>query len=325
MSKIITPGRKKAPIVKICVPYYNNVPIEMMEIWEHLHMKGIPGYKVMLTRQVSTIITFARNQLVEEPPQLPWDFVFFIDDDMGFEEQLRRSMVVVEHEGVEYKVPYMVGEFKKILDHNKDICGGWYCQRSDPHAPLVFDLMDENNQEGPWVHCFYTPNEGLQKVDALATGFLCIKRTVFDAFKERWGQRLNIRDNYLDWLKANDLKSLPFPVREYLEKCARADMFEPFWIDRIYDRTQDKWLNVGEDIFFCREARKMGFDIWVDWSVMVGHLTRLYFHPETYREAYMPRAIEHHLEWCRKNNHWTGAALKYLEDHPEKREVKDPA
>jgi hypothetical protein len=49
----------------------------------------------------------------------------------------------------------------------------------------------------------------------------------------------------------------------------------------VFDKLQHPWFKfgifndkpVGEDIYFCTQARKSGVDIWIDTSIEVGHLT----------------------------------------------------
>jgi glycosyltransferase involved in cell wall biosynthesis len=304
-KKIISLSGAKLPRVKIAVPFYDSLPVKMVELIEQIIMGGIPGYRAAVIRKESTIIQFARNELVDEPPSLEYDYLFFIDDDMGYDEERFRSQVDVDVNGKTYKVPYVISLIKRIVDHDLDICAGYYTQRCAPHMPLVYKKLYPGTNDGPWVHVLDPPADGVHEIDAVATGFLCIKRRVIDAFKEEFKKREAILRRFQEWCgtdgKAAAFKRLDIPLEviQYLHIC-KPDLHPPFWVDTLWDPSQNKWVNVGEDIYFCREAQRLGFKIHCDFGVGLGHETRKWITPEQYVHAYKEQTIKSHLEWCEK-------------------------
>jgi len=292
----LTPRRK--PKVKICIPYYESLCPQIVELGEQLITGGIPGYDAALWRKEGTIIQFLRNQAIDDTPELDWDFLFFIDDDIGFPIEDFRKTTIVWHDGKQYEIYYMVALIKQILDHNLNICGGYYTARANPYLPLVYKRLDPNLLEGPWIQILKPPDKGMVEVDAIATGFLCIKRNVFEAFEQRRQKTIKIRDEFEKW-KAENLDKIPPEVQKYLSVC-KPEINSPFWIDSIYDPTNQKWVDVGEDIYFCREAQKLGFKIYCDFSVGLGHLTHKYQTPEAYKHAFMADQVNTHLQWAKE-------------------------
>ncbi|MEW6014163.1 MAG: hypothetical protein AB1690_02450 [Candidatus Zixiibacteriota bacterium] len=300
--------------MKICIPYYDSLPQQMIEFRDVLLNGGIPGYQIMVDTQEGALIHFLRNEFVTDTPQLQWDFLFFLDDDMGFQKEEFRSNTVVDFEGKKLALPYMLELMKRILDHNLNICGGLYCQRGAPYLPQVFKLAIPDRQEGPWINILNPPDEGVLEVDAIGTGFLCIKRQVFDAFSAEHERRLIIKRNYENFLKDNPevLRGLSEELKKYLE-IAKPQINPPFWFDHVYDPTRGTWGDVGEDIYFCREAQKLGFKIYCDFSVQLGHMTLSYRTPAQYKYAFMKDQLMQHKAWCDKNN-FTSPVLDFASD-----------
>lgn len=305
MGKIVTlNGKQHRPLVKIQIPYYDSLPASMMEICEHITMgNSIPGYQVALTRKETTIITFGRNELIADPPGIDnWDYLFFLDDDMGFDNETLRSAVYVDWNGQSFEVPMFIGLMKKILDHDLNICGGLYCQRGTPYMPQVFKTLTPEHTDGPWINMVDPPESGVHEVDAIATGFLCIKRRVFKAFDREFERRHNVTKEYRAWLeKQENLDAIPPEVQRYLG-VSRPDLHPPFWHDYIIDPTKKTWVNVGEDIFFCKEAKKLGFKIYCDFDVQLGHLANKWVTPGFYRLNTQEEVIEGHKQFCKEHD-----------------------
>jgi hypothetical protein len=49
------------------------------------------------------------------------------------------------------------------------------------------------------------------------------------------------------------------------------------------ERDEHEQVTCGEDIYFCRKARKAGYDIYVDCDVNIGHLTQMEINSDFYR------------------------------------------
>jgi len=280
------------PTVRVCIPFYEGLPPPAVQLNEQLTHSGLPGYNVVIAKKQGTIIQFARNELLEGE----WDYAFFVDDDVGFSQlEMMRRVVVDSPDGKRYELPIMLAYLKTILDHRLKICAGYYCGRHSPHLPLVYKEVLFRGEKA-YRHILMPPETGLGEVDGVGTGFMCIHRTVLDMFKSRFKEREEITRRYKVWRDANLRPGLPREVADYLQAC-KPDLFPPFWTDHVHDPYRAEWMSVGEDLYFCREARKLGFKIYVDWSIQVGHQTTIFITPAKYRHAYMDEAVAHEKEF----------------------------
>lgn len=97
----------------------------------------------------------ARNMAIEEAFKHNCTHVLFIDDDMA------------------YKPDALI----KLLTRDLDVVSGLYLSRQYPHAPLVFDIADDN---GACLSTYLTDNiSGLIPIVAAGFGFILIKTDVF--------------------------------------------------------------------------------------------------------------------------------------------------
>jgi GT2 family glycosyltransferase len=140
------------------------------------------------------------------------DYLMFIDTDMAFPA-----------DGIE-----------KLIKLDKDIVGGLYYNRKDA-IPLAFNA----NAEGKYQKIESVPDAPFQ-CDAIATGFMLIKKKVIDKFNEE--------------IDSKRLKALPFDFIRF-----EADGFE-----------------LGEDMAFCRRAKELGFEIWCDPTMELVHVGKKY-------------------------------------------------
>lgn len=295
MGKIVTLDnlRKVAgdrrPRVKICIPFYDSVALPAIRFTEHLQTFGIPGYRPILAKKPSTIIQFARNEMVEEPKGMEWDYIFFLDDDVGFEQEDMNTMVEVSDGLERVQLPLVLAYMKAILDHRMPICAGYYCARGGDNLPLVFQEIHANDKY-VWRNILEPPEEGVYEVDAVATGFLCIKKSVFDAFEDDLNRKQAVVNKFRAWRKDNPDFDMPKPLREFLD-ISKPTVYPPFWLDYIEDPWDDKFNKVGEDIYFCREAKRLGFRIAVDFSIRLGHESKRFVTPDDYLAEIKDRVV----------------------------------
>jgi len=295
MGKIVNFNNlKRLPIVLVCMPFYRSMPLPAIMLHQAIQDTGIPGYQVIVRDLPSTIVVLARNDALQDPPGLKWDYLFFIDDDVGFPlQEMAEKVEVTGPRGKKYMLNKMVALMKQVLDHQLNICGGYYCQRGDQHHPLVFRKYAKDGDE-TYVPIVEPPLSGVEEVDALATGFLCFSRRVIDAFDDQMDTRKEYLRRYRNWVKnqeeAGELEAtraaLPVELRDYLDIC-KPDIYPPFWLDFIYDPVKGEWRHMGEDVYFCREAQKLGFKMYVDWEVELGHQRESFITPAGYRHAFM--------------------------------------
>ena len=194
-----------------------------------------------------SLVMRARNVIVNNFLNSDYTHLMFIDADIGFEAE---SVI-------------------KLLSYDKDVAGGAY-----PKKGLNWEAIAKAAKSGvspdQLVHYgsqyamnfkFEDPKaktirlvDGLTKVHDLATGFLMIKRGVFEKMIE----------SYPELEYKNDL-DLGKETRKFNRWFALFDT----------DIERDEEGNFGvfnsEDYFFCRQWQRIGGDIWLDPFISLDH------------------------------------------------------
>ncbi|RJX21809.1 MAG: hypothetical protein C4570_02045 [Ammonifex sp.] len=289
--------KQSPPRVKVCIPYYESLPEPAVMLNEHLIRSGIPGYLVILSKRQTAIITFSRNELADANDGFDYDYIFFVDSDVGYSEEEMNRPVQLNFDGRKIVVAKIIAQMKQILDHGLNICGGFYCSRKAPYAPMVF----KKNPADPmgYVSIADFPDSGVHEIDAIGTGFLCIKRPVIEAFHSRARERLAMAENARKAVQliGEALEGQPEKkqhlsrIAEYIET-ANPGAYPPFWLDAFYQPEKRAWRNVGEDIYFCREAQKMGYKLYCDFQIQLGHMTTRFIKPEIYKGTHQAAFVE---------------------------------
>jgi len=137
------------------------------------------------------------------------DYLLFVDSDMAFP----------------------VDGLNKLIEADKDIIGGLYYSRKAPNLPHVFNY-DEAGKLNIFEDC---PQDEIFECDAIATGFMLIKKSVLDAFDEH-------------------LKKEPSDL--------------PFNFKHV------NGVELGEDMAFCYRAKQLGFKIFCDPTIALGHVAK---------------------------------------------------
>jgi hypothetical protein len=156
-------------------------------------------------------VALARNEMVGDFLASDADDLVFIDDDVGFPADA----------------------VWKLLRHDVDIVGGVYpYKRDDGQFPIRY--LPEG---APVIN-------GLMLVEGLPTGFLRIRRRVFERMIEAMPER---------------------KFTDPISKICNHDLFACERVDGVW------W---GEDYRFCQLARSLGFKIWVEPDIDFRHVGR---------------------------------------------------
>lgn len=130
----------------------------------------------------------------------------------------------------------------KLIQHNKDVVGGVYPQKSIPVKHVV-NTIDNGEKEGDLV-----------EVGTIGTGFMLIKRTVFNQMINAGAQK------YTDDIG--------------LSEAENNNQYD------FYNCTIDsEGRYLSEDWSFCRQWRKLGGKIWADLSIPLTHTGYHKFEP----------------------------------------------
>jgi len=170
-----------------------------------------------------SLISRARNTLTAKflamsEPEKP-THLFFVDADIGWE-------------------PW---HLLVLLDRNVDVIGGLYPMKTFPIKWVVNGF--EGAEEGP---------DGLQEVSKAGTGFLLMKRHVFEKMKNHPAVKMYRNDIGLDPMFDQYLKT-------YFDTAVRQN--------RYY----------SEDWTFCENWRDLGGKVWIDKRVLLRHTGTITF------------------------------------------------
>jgi len=149
-----------------------------------------------------------RNWLVDKALKTDCTHLLFLDDDHIIQED---ALI-------------------KALAFNKDILGGLYFDRQWPHHSNIFQIDDEGYL-CKWCNVI---NKGLYQVSAVGTGFMLVKRTVFEKMSFPWF----VWDENVNGIKVIDKN------KEY----------------------------IGCDVAFCIKAKNNGFNCYCDTDMIIKHI-----------------------------------------------------
>lgn len=144
----------------------------------------------------------ARNAIVAGALRNSVDWILMLDDDMEVPQDL----------------------VKRLMAHDKDVCGVLYYQRGGAYHPVVLDRIGD--PDGEFKTRFWLPydqrilNPGLYRCDIIGGACMLFKASVFERMLQPW--------------------------------------FHPE-------------LDTGTDIAICNRIAELGYEIWVDTSIQLGH------------------------------------------------------
>ena len=125
-----------------------------------------------------------RNQICKKFIEGDWDILFMFDED-----------------NIPIKNPFT------MLEHDLDVCGGVYPGRSSKGFNFhVFTLDREQYPEKIFFKYAYPGKKDLQKVDAVATGCIAIKRHVIEKmYKKKMAPFEELFDEYGIMITSDDM------------------------------------------------------------------------------------------------------------------------
>jgi len=144
---------------------------------------------------------------------------------------------------VDADIQFRAEDIVKLVTHNKDIVGGIYPQKTLP-PKMVVNTLDNGKREGDLV-----------EVGTMGTGFMMIKRVVFEAMIDQGAHK------YTDAIGLSNE-----------ENNNQYDFFN-CTID-----SQGRYLT--EDWSFCRRWRQLGGQIWADTTISLAHVGYYRFQPD---------------------------------------------
>jgi hypothetical protein len=247
-----------------------NIEIEREQIDSWVPMFGLPCYDRSITEPffmsfvktvmymrdinmkfaVSTItdslINRARNNLVAKFMANPqFTHLIFLDVDLSYRPE----------------------DILKLLWHDKDVVTGSYPIKEilwDKVVKLAKDDVEAKNLAGKSTRFVVNPvragdntietHNGAISVHDAGTGFMCIKRSVFERMIEE------------------------YPDLKFNDDTGSMNDEEKNWTYAFFNSfVDDDKRFVSEDYGFCRYWQKMGGKIWVDPAIEIDHLGRFMY------------------------------------------------
>ncbi len=137
---------------------------------------------------------------------------------------------------------------EKLISDDVDIVDGLYCKKAQGKIQWVCNALPERPPPD---------KRGLLALKHIGTGFLMIKRSVFERMVESFGESIKYYEAEIDKLRY-DFFDMP---RELDEK--------------------ELPRKISEDWHFCNQARKLGFTVYADTKVILRHIGTAVFPLET--------------------------------------------
>lgn len=238
-----------------------------------------PGFWVPLISDVPSITHFAwsRNGLMSFDKPEGLTRLMAARGALTDENRNRIAKYFLEQTTCDYllqldddvKLPFPLGVTLHILlNHGYPIIGGMYFRGSEPHGPIAF-LYAKGQKVGPrqgYVSVIDWEPDSMIRVDAIGMGCTLIHREVFERMEkelvvvENW--RGEMRFEHPDDLEQNMAPSDRVLTAEEIQE-TKQNAKLPFYA-LAYSRT--------EDFYFCENAKRLGYDVWLDTSVEADHL-----------------------------------------------------
>lgn len=125
-------------------------------------MKAPPNTSLQWVLGSDRII--GRNKLVRNAIRDGAEWLFFLDDDHAFEQDI----------------------LMRLLAHDKDIVASLYLQRIKPFAPVAYESYDEETNTYTALDLRKYGKNDLVPIQAAGTGGMLIKTEVFRALEDPW-------------------------------------------------------------------------------------------------------------------------------------------
>src|SRR5208282_3230777 len=182
---------------------------------------------------------------------------------------------------IDSDIVFSVDHVKRILSHPEEIVGGMYFKKNQGKAEACLNtilnpILKEN---------------GLNQVAYIGTGFLRIKRIVFEKIIERWGSEIAYcPDGSRDLLEYNFWNLAMHQFQSIAIDEERVDdLVKKYNVTRevAAKAIQTRWLS--EDWWFCQRANELGFKVWADRRIPLRHSGNALYPLETQEQEVFGR------------------------------------
>jgi hypothetical protein len=130
--------------------------------------------------------------------------------------------------------PQITAHIDRMLAHDEAIVGGFYPKKDEQKLVWCCNALPERPTED---------ERGLISLKHIGTGFMLIKREVFEKMIEQWGDQIG-----------------------YLEDETDRPLWDFFDMPRVGGR------KLSEDWYFCNKSRELGYKVYGDTLVQLMHI-----------------------------------------------------
>lgn len=214
------------PLYGDCDPYWVHSMMELIRSRSEKHpliKSPLVDFEIQ-TNVGDSLIPRSRNALAAEFLKSDCDQLIFIDCDIIFSP---------EH-------------FYRLASHQEGVVGGFYPKKQQGATEMVCNVPDPVDPPRP---------DGLQRMAYIGTGFMKIRRFVFEAMRERYRDEIEFRP----------------------DQSAEGTKHWDFFQTGVYTYPNGAKRYLSEDWFFCQRAMNFGVTIWGDTQIVLGHRGRIIF------------------------------------------------
>lgn len=234
--------RMRGRTIAICVPGRQCSMVFMKAMIRLCFDLANNGTAFHLFQDYSSMVNFARCKVLganvlRGPNQKPWngeleyDWQLWIDSDIVFDSDCFWKLC-----DLAFPEEALIQETNEIDETKiKKIASGWYCTE-DGHSAAVSHWLEEDD---------FRKNGGVMKNETVET--LAARKKPFTADYVGFGWVM---------IRKGVFESLPYPWF--------APKLQIFENGEVQDMC-------GEDVSFCLDAKKNGFEVWCDPRIRVGH------------------------------------------------------
>ena len=178
---------------------------------------------------------------------------------------------------------FSIDQVKRILSHPEEVVGGMYFKKNQGTAEACLNTIAK-----PIIK----PN-GLNQVAYIGTGFLRVKRIVFEKIIERWGDEIAYCPDgtvgvleYNFWNLATHTFDNIVATPDRIDALVKKYKVSP---ELASKSIRTRWLS--EDWWFCQKANELGFKVWADRRIALKHSGNVLYPLETQEKEIFGREI----------------------------------
>jgi FkbM family methyltransferase len=173
---------------------------------------------------------------------------------------------------IDSDIVFSPAHVERILSHPERVVGGIYFKKNEDIAEACLNTLTKP----------ILKENGLNQVAYIGTGFLRIKRVVFEMIIERWGNEIAYcPDGTKDVLEYNfwnlatytfDKNQVVISDPERIKKLAEKYHTTPETAEKAI---RTRWLS--EDWWFCQRCMDLGIKVWADRHIALKHSGNILF------------------------------------------------